>query len=196
MPVEQVLFAPDAGLAESYDKQVLVPFSEYDPPAMGLVEPLLAPLLEGPGYSPGRDATVFRRGPAALSTPVCFEITYPALTREFRENGAELLLNLSNDAWFGRTGYADMHFHHALFRAVELRSWLVRGANTGISAVVDPAGRVVESLGVFAEGVITAEVRPSSRTTLYARFGDVPMLLFLALVLIGTYLGAGFRPRS
>lgn len=185
------------GLAGSYDKQVLVPFSEYDPELVGFLAPLLVPVTEGPGYAAGTEAHVFRDAPVPFAAPICFEITYPDLARAFRARGARLLLNLSNDAWFGRSGYADMHFHHAVFRAIELRTWVVRGANTGVSAVVDPAGRVVRSLPVFEEGTLVADVRAAGAPTFYARHGSGPVVVLLAvLALSAPVSGAAWRRRK
>jgi apolipoprotein N-acyltransferase len=177
-----VLIAPGVGIAGSYAKQRLVPFSEYDPPWVGWLAPLLGPVTEGEPYEAGRDPTVFDAAPLRVATPVCFEITYPGEMRRFRAAGAELLVNLSNDAWFGRGGYARMHFAHAVFRAVELRTWVVRGANTGISGVVDPAGRVVASLPVFEQGTLVAAVGPPGPPPPYARLGDAPALAVLVAV--------------
>jgi apolipoprotein N-acyltransferase len=88
-----------------------------------------------------------------------------------------------------------MHLAHAPFRAVELRRWLVRATNTGISAVIDPAGRVVQELGLFEEGVLVAQIATSREQTLYARFGDVPILALLLGAAAGA-LALGRRPRS
>ena len=190
-----VIFRPGAGLAGVYDKQRLVPFSESEPRGFGWLAPLLGPVTEGQPYVAGSEARVLAAPPALLGTPVCFEITYPELVRGFRRAGANLLVNLSNDAWFGPTAYAEMHLAHAVFRAVELRTWIVRGTNTGISAVLDPAGRVVVRSQLFREGVLSAEVRTSTRDTPYARHGDAPLLAALAL-LAGIALGAGWLQRT
>lgn len=183
-----VLFAPARGLAESYDKQRLVPYSEYDPTVGAWLAPLLGPVTEGEPYVAGTQATVFRAGPLPFATPVCFEITYPDLVRRFRAAGAALLVNLSNDAWFGPVGYPEMHLAHAVFRAVENRIWVVRGANTGISAAIDPFGRLRESLPAFTEGAFAEDVAAAGPAPFYARHGDLPLLVALAAVL-GLALG-------
>ena len=189
-----VLIEPERGLAESYAKQVLVPWSEYDPALGGLLAPLIGPVTEGAPYVAGQLPTVFRSGPIPFATPVCFEITYPELIRRFRERGADLLVNLSNDAWFGPVGFPQMHLAHAIFRAVETRSWVVRGANTGISAAIDPAGRVVAEIPAFREGTLVAEVWPAGPRPPYARLGDAPVLAVLVAVLLLTL--ARTRRRS
>jgi apolipoprotein N-acyltransferase len=104
----------------------------------------------------------------------------PGLMRRFRAEGAALVVNLSNDAWFGRSGYPEAHLQHAVLRAIELRSWVVRGTNTGISAVIDPAGRVRVRLGVLVEGTLVDEVRAAGSPPPYARLGNGPVLLLLA----------------
>lgn len=192
-----VLFAPGNDALGVYDKQHLVPFSESEPATLHWLEPLLAPLVEGEPYRPGRTPTLLRVPGAALAAPVCFEISYPGLLRAFDAAGAELMLNLSNDAWFGRTGFAETHLAHAPFRAVELRRWIVRATNTGISAFVDPAGRIVSRLGLFEEGVLRGRVEPRGAHTFYARFGDLPWLAFLGVCVAGALAhGAGRKPES
>jgi apolipoprotein N-acyltransferase len=140
-------------------------------------------VTEGDPYVPGTRPTVFRAGPLPFSTPVCFEITYPALVRRFRNDGAALLVNLSNDAWFGPVGYPEMHLAHAVFRAVENRTWVVRGANTGISAAIDPHGRVRASVPAFTEGQFAVDVAVPGAPPFYARHGDLPLLVALAAIL-------------
>ncbi len=186
------LVVPRAGLVESYAKQVLVPFSEHVPSWGSSLLPVLGRMFTMTPYRAGAEPTVFRRLAVPFATPICFEITYPDVVREMHAAGASVLVNLSNDAWFGRTGYAEMHLAHSVFRAVELRSWVVRAANTGISALVDPRGRVVASLGVEQAGALHGEVRASRARTLYARAGDALVLAFLGLVSLAA-LAAGRR---
>lgn len=178
-----VLFAPGRGVVESYDKQRLVPFSEYDPSFGALLAPLIGPVVEGQPYLPGTEATVFRSVAIPFAAPICFEITYPDLMRRFRTAGAQSFVNLSNDAWFGRIGYPEMHFDHAIFRAVENRAPVVRGANTGISGVIDAAGRVGDTIPAFEEGTLRVEVAAAGPPPLYARTGDAPLLVSLLLVI-------------
>jgi apolipoprotein N-acyltransferase len=190
-----VLIAPRRGIVESYDKQRLVPFSEYDPPGFGWLGALIGPVVAGEPYRPGRTATVFRSGPLPLSTPICFEITDPNLVSRFRAAGADLIVNLSNDAWFGRVGYPEMHLDHAILRAVEQRTAVVRGANTGISAVIDATGRVVAQVPAFTEGTLRADVSGAGAAPLYAQTGDGPLVVALFMVAAaGRRSGAGREP--
>ncbi len=186
------LVIPRAGLIESYEKQVLVPFAEYDPSWGAPLAPIFGSLGEGTPYRAGTEARVFRRLGVKFATPICFEITYPKLVREFHAGGARVLFNLSNDAWFGRTGYAEMHLAHAIFRAVELRVPVVRAANTGVSALIDARGTVLESLGVDARGGIHTTLRAGAAPTLYSRFGDAPLLALLVAAALAPVL---MQPR-
>jgi apolipoprotein N-acyltransferase len=184
------LVVPRAGLIESYAKQRLVPFAEAEPAWGAALRPLFASVANRAPYQAGSEAVVFRRLRVPVAAPICFEITYPGLTRSFVTSGARVLFNLSNDAWFGRTGYAEMHGAHAIFRAIELRTPVARAANTGISALIDARGHVVASLGVGARGAIHGELRANAAPTLYARYGDVP-----ALALMAAGLAAAFAMR-
>jgi apolipoprotein N-acyltransferase len=162
---------------------------------------LVGPLTEGAPYVAGTEPRLLRTRGAALAAPICFEITYPHLLRSFRRAGAQLFLNLSNDAWFGPTGFAETHLAHAPFRAVELRTWIVRATNTGISAVIDPSGRVQHELGLFREGVLEADVAATDARTVFGRYGDAPVLATLVALMLGALAlgpgsGAGPRPRS
>jgi apolipoprotein N-acyltransferase len=137
---------------------------------------------------------VFERLGVPFAAPICFEITHAGLVRDFSGSGARALFNLSNDAWFGRGGYAEMHLAHAIFRAIELRTPVIRAANTGVSALIDARGRVVASLEVDARGGIHAELRANAAPTLYARFGDAPALVLIAAALLAAGAPARCRP--
>ncbi|WP_409741504.1 apolipoprotein N-acyltransferase [Ferrovibrio sp.] len=179
---------PDGALAAQYDKIHLVPFGEYLP-LRALLRPLgLDALAVGSiDFSPGAAA-------AAMAIPglpparalVCYEAIFPA---EIAAAGppARWLLNITNDAWFGRSSGPHQHLAAARFRAVEQGLPLVRAANNGISAIVDPYGRMIASLGLDAVGVVDGPLpRPLDAAPLYARLGDGPLVgLALALLLLG-----------
>jgi apolipoprotein N-acyltransferase len=177
------LVIPRAGLIESTEKRVLVPFAEYAPAWGAPLRPLLGGLVRGAPYRAGAEARVFHRLGVPAGAPICFEITYPALVRDFTRGGARVLFNLSNDAWFGRSGYSETHLAHAVFRAVELRTPVVRAANTGVSALIDVRGVVLARLESGARGTLHGVLRANAGPTLVARYGDAPALLVLALAL-------------
>ena len=114
---------------------------------------------------------------------ICFEIIFPGLSRSLVKHGAGLLVNLTNDAWFGRSSAAFQHFTMTVFRAVENRRTLVRCANTGISGFIDPVGRIVERSELFEDAVIEKTVPVLKTTTIYTRLGDVlPLVCLIWLV--------------
>jgi apolipoprotein N-acyltransferase len=145
------------GLAQKYDKVHLVPYGEYVP--LKRFFPFIKKLTVGVGdfaSGPGPVPIAFKE--AALGIVICYEVIFPKLSADTVEAGAGLLINITNDAWFGRSSAPYQHFEMALFRAVENRVTLLRSANTGISAVVDPVGRVVKRSGLFEEALIVENV--------------------------------------
>jgi apolipoprotein N-acyltransferase len=100
-------------------------------------------------------------------------VIYPSLVRRFVTNGSELLTTITNDAWFGDTSAPAQHFEQAAMRAVEEGRYLVRAANTGISGIVDPYGRVLSRTPVFQPAVVVGEARLLTTTTFYARHGEL-----------------------
>ena len=108
-----------------------------------------------------------------ISTAICYEVVYPDLVRQFVAGGSELLTTITNDAWFGDTSAPYQHFAQASMRAIENGRYLVRAANTGISGIVDPYGRVLAQSGIFEPAVVVGEARFLRTSTLYARIGDV-----------------------
>jgi apolipoprotein N-acyltransferase len=103
---------------------------------------------------------------------ICYEIVYPALVRQFVLGGSELLTTITNDAWFGDTSAPYQHFAQASMRAIEEGRYVVRAANTGISGIVDPYGRVLKQTNIFEQGVSVGTARYLRTTTVYARWGD------------------------
>jgi apolipoprotein N-acyltransferase len=112
---------------------------------------------------------------------ICYEAIFPDLTRRFVEQGAKFLVNITNDAWFGRTAAPYQHLSMATLRAVENRVSIARAANTGISAVIDSGGRVLQSTDLFTREILSGKIIINKSRTFYTEFGD----LF-------TYLCVGF----
>jgi apolipoprotein N-acyltransferase len=170
------MLTPEGDLALRYHKMRLVPFGEYVP-----LRPLLslggrvAPKLvrQVADFTPGERAAVGEADGARLGVTICYEAIFPDLVRRFAENGAELLVNVTNDAWYGRTSAPYQHFAMAKLRAVEAGRYLLRAANTGITAVVDPRGRVVARSELFERTVIVEDVSLLAGDTFYSRHGDV-----------------------
>ena len=136
------LVREDGTSAGVYRKMHLVPFGEYVPLKRLLF--FAAPLVEAVSdFSPGTSAVLLPVRGHLISTSICYEIVYPDLVRTFVRGGSELLTTITNDAWFGRTSAPYQHFAQASMRAIEEGRYLVRSANTGISGIVDPYGRVL-----------------------------------------------------
>ena len=155
-----------------YDKRHLVPFGEYIPLRSVLF--FLRKLTAGEGdFSAGTQPSLFRIGGRPVAASVCYEALFPALIREGVRGGAEWLINVTNDAWFGDTVAPHQHLAMARMRCVEFRRPMVRAANSGISAFIDADGSVAASLGLFRRGVLAAGVRPATGETVYAKTGEI-----------------------
>jgi apolipoprotein N-acyltransferase len=168
------MLTPEGELALRYHKMRLVPFGEYVP-MTGLLSALgVEKLVREVGtFTPGEEAEVARAGGRALGAFICYEAIYPDLVRRFTGAGADLLVNITNDAWYGRTSAPYQHFAMARLRAVENRKYLVRAANTGITAVVDPYGRVLAQTELFEPTVLVHDVDLIPGRTFYVRYGDL-----------------------
>jgi apolipoprotein N-acyltransferase len=139
-------------------------------------------------FSAGEHAVVLPVRDHLISTSICYEIVYPDLVRRFVAGGSELLTTITNDAWFGETSAPHQHFAQASMRAIENGRYLVRSANTGISGIVDPYGRVLARSAIFVPAVIVGDARFLRSTTFYTRTGDVfayaSVLLTIALLVV------------
>ncbi len=157
-----VLKIDDSGqIADAVDKVHLVPFGEYIPFKSELSRIGLKQLVSGPmNYEAGNSRHPFAIGAAKVSPYICYEIIFPHLMPK-PEEGINVLLSVTNDAWFGMTPGPYQHLRMAQVRAVETRIPVVRAANTGISAVIDPFGRIRDALALGSQGVIDAVVAPA-----------------------------------
>jgi apolipoprotein N-acyltransferase len=112
-------------------------------------------------------------GDVGLGPLICYEGIFPNLVRQFVKGGSDVLVNITNDAWYGRSSAPYQHLSAIAFRAVENGVYLIRAANTGITAIVDPLGRVVKATDIFVEGQLSGEVYISGKKMVYTRFGDI-----------------------
>ena len=170
------LLDPSGRIAMRYHKIRLVPFGEYVPlqSVFTLGGRLTAKLVqEVADFTPGTEHAVGPVDGHLLGAFICYEAIFPDLVRGFPSRGAELLVNITNDAWYGTTSAPYQHLAMAAFRAVENGKYLVRAANTGITAVIDPHGRVIESTGLFERTVLVRDVGFVPGTTFYTRHGDL-----------------------
>lgn len=170
------MLTPAGELRYRYHKIRLVPFGEYVPMQrlLTLGGRVAAKLVQQVAdFTPGTDYSVAEVDGHKLAATICYEAIFPDLLRQFPARGAELLVNLTNDAWYGRSSAPYQHFSMAVFRAVENGRYLVRAANTGITAVVDPRGRVLAQTQLFERTVLLRDVPFVSGLTFYTRHGDV-----------------------
>lgn len=193
------LLAPDGEMLGRYDKQHLVPFGEYIPLHSSVLF-FLDKLVEGIGdFEAGPGATILsftkRAAPGEDETGspsvkfgvvICYEVIFPNLVREFAANGAEFLATITNDAWFGPSSAPYQHFAMVVFRAVENRLAFARAANTGVSGLIDPFGRILDAGSIFTEQVLQGTIPVGKSRTFYSRFGDV---FAYGCVIITAFLG-------
>jgi len=169
------LLSPDGAISGRYDKIHLVPFGEYVPLSRFLH--FIGPLVESVGAlasgSTTKGAVVFSLPRGKFGVLICYEIIFPDLNRDFIRKGADFLVTITNDAWFGKTSAPFQHFSMATFRAVENRVFVARAANTGISGIIDSTGRILLQTEIFSRCTVTGEVFLKGSETFYTRYGDV-----------------------
>lgn len=187
----RIVWWQDGAVRAVYDKHRLVPFGEFFPwrPVLG---PVYNFFFDAFGLGPLADTVGGKQvrplGP--YGAYVCYDSVFPGIPRQMVREGAAVLVNVSNDAWFGPTFGAAQHFAMGRLRAVETGRWLLRAGNDGITAVVDPYGRVTARIARGKPDVLVANYALRNDRTPYVRFGEAPVFL-IALGL----LGFGWRPR-
>ncbi len=186
-----VLIAPDGRVASRYDKVHLVPFGEYVPfkQVLAFAKSLTS---EVGNFSAGAQRVPLEIGDKKVGVFICYESVFPGEIRQFAANGAQVFVNISNDGWFGNTGAPLQHLNMARMRAIENERWLLRDTNTGITAVIDPYGRIVQQAARNERVVLQAQYDTVSETTLYTRYGD----WFPILCAIISLFGLLFRWRT
>ena len=183
-----MVILPDGRVPPPYHKRILMPFGEYMPFASWF--PWIQNLNPGAtGFSSGTKATVFeiplrdRLATFKMSPLICYEDMVQGLAREAVREGAEILVNLTNDAWFGRSAAPYQHHLIASFRAIENRRYLLRSTNSGLTAVVDATGKTIAAIPPFSEQVLFAEAQALKGRTIYNRIGNAPWWVFGILCL-------------
>jgi len=185
-----VVLTPEGTTAGTYDKVHLVPYGEYVPlrPLFPFIEKLavgVGDFLAGEGFEP------VEAGEARVGFLICYEGIFPYIGRAYGRSGASLLVNITNDAWFGTTSAPFQHLSMSVFRAVENRLYLARAANTGVSAVIDATGRITAQTGIFERTILTAPVKIHSIGTVYTAYGDWLVLVCLIALLVLCYRPGG-----
>ncbi len=186
------LISKNGALAGNYHKMNLLPFGEKMPWSQYF--PALARLDFGQAnFTPGKKQTIFDSDVGRFSVLICFESTFSGFTRRAVLGGADFLVNITNDGWFGNNQGPIQHAEMAILRAVENRVTMFRSAYTGVSMVVDPVGRVTQRLGLFTEGMIYGSADRSDGQTFYTKHGDAVYFAMTFACLLLAFVGA---PRA
>lgn len=169
-----LLVAPSGEPAGRYDKVHLVPFGEFVPWPFGFAKKISSEVGD---YVPGTKVVVLPVGDHKIGTFICYESVFPSFVRQFAASGAELLVNISNDSWFGRSAARQQHLKIVRMRAAENRRWLLRSTNDGVTGTIDPAGRLLGTLPNYVQAASRTGYSYVRETTFYTRYGDwFPML--------------------
>ncbi|HSW49071.1 MAG TPA: apolipoprotein N-acyltransferase, partial [Bryobacteraceae bacterium] len=164
-----VMIGPGGDYLGRYDKMNLVPFGEFVPPLFGFVNRITKSAGD---FHPGSNLTIFRSDGRRIGAFICYEAALPQFVRRFTAGGAEVLVNISNDGWFGRSAARSQHLSMVRMRAAENRRWILRSTNDGITVTVDPAGRIRHRLPPFERTTLDTRFSFEKEVSLYARFGD------------------------
>jgi len=189
------LIAPSGEWVERYDKIHLVPWGEYVPfkSIFVFAEKLTR---EVGNFRAGTERTVFSAGEKRLAAFICYESVFPDEIRQFAQRGAQVFINISNDGWFGRWGAPGQHLNMARMRAIENYRWLLRATNTGITASLDPYGRIVAHAPRDIRTALVAPFNFESHVTFYARYGDWFAYACAIISLLALFVRFRFRVRA
>ena len=189
------LLSPFGGIRGKYDKVHLVPYGEYVPLRDSL--PFIDGFVSGIGdFSKGAGFYPLSLDNKKIGVLICYEGILPSAARAYKNQSAELLVNITNDAWFGSTSAPFQHFSMAIFRAVETRLYVIRSANTGISGIIDPAGRVVAKTPIFEEAALSGVVKFVKIPTLYDRYGDIGVIICFVITILCFILTLIWRRKN
>ena len=165
-----VLISPQGFAVSRYDKVNLVPFGEFVPwPFRAIVDKIST---EAGDFAPGRRIVVSPVGEHKIGTFICYESVFPNFVRQFAANGAQVLFNISNDGWFGKSAARYQHLLIVRMRAAENRRWILRSTNDGITATIDSAGRLRGQLPLYTEATSYTGFSYETEKTFYTEYGD------------------------
>jgi apolipoprotein N-acyltransferase len=206
------LFSPEGHMGRRHDKVKLVPFTEqvpYQDDLPFLRKEFLTKYLTfietydvnwWSDFYPGREATISRFDDTRFGTLICFECTFPEFTRQMLLDGADFLVGITNDTWFGHSVGIYMHSRIFLTRAVENRCWMARCANSGLTYIVDGYGRIRRDLPLDAVSALRGKVRGIDGFSFFTRHGDLVgrlsflLTVSLAFILVLVWLIGKFLP--
>ena len=187
------LLSPQGHVQGRYDKVHLVPYGEYVP--LRKVFPFITAIAADIGdFNAGKNFLPLDMDGRKIGVMICYEGILAEASRAYKNASAELLVNITNDAWFGKTSAPYQHFSMSIFRAIETRLYLVRAANTGISAITDPTGKIVKRTDLFKNGEISGNIKFMKAPTVYAEYGD--WLVFASFALLGIFFIWSIKRRT
>ena len=167
-------------IRDYYDKVHLVPFGEYIP--FGKILGFLGKIVEGPGdFSSGKVLKPLKIKDLAIGTLICYEIIFPDLVAKLVENRANLIVNISNDAWFGNSSGPYQHLNLAILKAIETNRFIIRATNSGISAIISPKGEIVKKLSLNREGFLKTNVFLIENYTFYVKYHTIIKVVTILL---------------
>ncbi len=176
-----VLVSPEGAPVSRYDKVNLVPFGEFVPWPFGFANKISTEVGD---FAAGQHVVVSPVGDHRIGTFICYESVFPNFVRKFAAGGAEVLFNISNDGWFGKSAARQQHLSMVRMRAAENRRWILRSTNDGITATIDPAGRLRGTLPLYVEASSYTGFSWVAEQTVYTRWGDWFPLLCATLALL------------
>jgi apolipoprotein N-acyltransferase len=189
-----VLVSPEGVPVSRYDKVNLVPFGEFVPWPFGIANKISTEIGD---FVPGHRVVVSPVGAHRIGTFICYESVFPGFVRKFAAGGAEVLFNISNDGWFGRSAARAQHLSMVRMRAAENRRWILRATNDGITATIDSAGRLRGTLPPSIEATSYTGFSYVQARTVYTQFGDWFPLLCAMVAVLGLVVAqvTGYLPQ-
>ena len=174
-----VFISKNGALAYIYDKIVLFPYSERKFAGLSHGGVLGSVNTFTPGKKPG----IFKDEQANPGISICFESLYPSYIKKSVKEGADILINVANDSWFGNTYEPHMHLNSTIVRAIENRRSMIRVTNSGISALITPLGKITSSLDLDKEGAVKGALEKRKDLTIYTRYGDIIIIISVLVIL-------------
>ena len=182
-----LFFSTQGKVINQYLKIRLLPFAEYLPYEDNFAWPeFIVPMERRNWDSPGKKFTLFDLDGTRFGTIICWENAFPDLFRQFVKNGANFMINITNEGWFGETAAPYQFLAMCVLRSVENRRSMARAANTGISCFIDPYGRITgrvwnNNKDIFVDGYLTGEIQLSEQKTFYTNYGNIFVYITLTI---------------
>jgi apolipoprotein N-acyltransferase len=174
-----ILTADKNGLHYIYDKKILFPFTETSFAGLSSGNFMDSPAI----FNSGITRPVYKSGLTDLGYTICFESIYPDYVRRIKNSGAQVLINTSNDSWFGDTYEPYMHMYSSIVRGIENRIYVIRASNSGISAIISPNGDIIKSINLNIRDKIVASIKPVKIYSFYSKTGDWIIIAVVVLIM-------------